>query len=335
MATTADALLNRQRMNVALGLGVICALAWAYTVWVALHPELMMGPMARRSAGRARAPMATVRIQPTAPPTPAMPMEPGKPAASSATVGGVTPAPGGSNAMPRGSVPATTTGAKPSIAEMGSAMAMPMEGPWDWVQAVLTFIMWAVMMVAMMLPSAAPMILVFERVHLDRAAKQQPYVPTAVFAAGYLAVWVGFSVLATAAQWALHTAALLSPGMAAASPWLGGALLIAAGAFQLTPLKRACLAKCRTPLGFMLTEWREGVGGALMMGLRHGVFCTICCWGLMALLLVGGVMNLLWVAGLAIVVLGEKVLPRGELLGRIGGALLIAWGVWVAARGLR
>jgi predicted metal-binding membrane protein len=217
---------------------------------------------------------------------------------------------------------------------LGDPPPPPPPAPWNHAQAAFMFVMWVVMMVAMMVPSAAPMILIFHRVASDRLTQGQPAVPTAVFLGGYLAVWAGFSALATGAQWLLHDAALLSPGMAAASPLLGGALLVAAGVFQLTPLKHACLTRCRTPLGFLLTEWREGVRGAWVMGLRHGMFCTVCCWALMALLFVGGVMNLLWVAALAIVVLGEKVLPRGDVLGRLGGVALIAWGAWVALHAL-
>jgi predicted metal-binding membrane protein len=213
--------------------------------------------------------------------------------------------------------------------QAGMGMALPMTEPWSLAQAAFMLAMWTVMMVAMMVPAAAPMILIFHRVAGDRAARGQAAVPTGFFLGGYLLVWTGFSALATAAQWALHDAALLSPGMAAASPLLGGALLVAAGVFQLTPLKHACLARCRSPLAFLLNDWREGHGGALAMGLRHGAFCTGCCWALMALLFVGGVMNLLWVAGLAGVVLGEKVLPRGHLLGRLGGAALIGWGGWM------
>ncbi|HKI97886.1 MAG TPA: DUF2182 domain-containing protein [bacterium] len=262
MGSLYPAVLTRPRLLVGLGLGLLAALAWAYTLWLAAHMTM------------------------------------------------------------------------PEMGSTGMAMAMPNPVPWSLGQAGFMFVMWTVMMVAMMVPSAAPMILVFHRVASDRAAKGQPAVPTAVFLGGYLAVWTGFSAAATAAQWGLHDAALLLPTMAAASPLLGGALLAAAGVFQLTPLKHACLARCRTPLGFLLTEWREGTRGAWEMGLRHGAFCTGCCWALMALLFVGGVMNLLWVAALALVVLGEKVLPRGELLGKLGGVALIAWGAWVALGGL-
>jgi predicted metal-binding membrane protein len=137
---------------------------------------------------------------------------------------------------------------------------------------------------------------------------------------------------AVLSQYGLQRAALVSPMMETTAPWLGAALLAAAGAFQFMPLKEACLAKCRTPIGFIMTEWREGSRGAFVMGLRHGAYCTGCCWALMALLFVGGVMNLLWVAFLAVFVLVEKVLPAGGLLGKAGGIIMIAWGAWMVGQ---
>jgi predicted metal-binding membrane protein len=152
-----------------------------------------------------------------------------------------------------------------------------------------------------------------------------------VFGAGYLAVWTGFSAVAGLSQWLLHRAALLSPAMASATPRLGGGLLIAAGVYQWLPLKGACLMHCRSPLGFFSHAWREGAAGALLMGLRHGLYCVGCCWLLMALLFMAGVMNLLWVAAIAGFVLVEKVVPGGRLLGKVAGALLVAWGTWALA----
>jgi predicted metal-binding membrane protein len=211
--------------------------------------------------------------------------------------------------------------------EMAMAMAMPHMQAWEATEVLLTWVMWAVMMVAMMTPSAAPMILMFATVNRRRLGQQGPFVPTTVFSLGYLLVWGGFSVVATLAQWGLHTAALLSPMIATTSPMLGGLLLLAAGLFQWTPLKYTCLTQCRSPLGFLMTEWREGASGALLMGLRHGRYCVGCCWVLMALLFVAGVMNLLWVAALAAFVLVEKVLPRGELVGRVVGGMLMLAGL--------
>ena len=213
---------------------------------------------------------------------------------------------------------------------MRTDMAGPQMHPWSVRDVVLVFVMWAVMMVAMMVPSASPMVLLFAMVHRRRREQDGRYVPTGVFLLGYVVVWGAFSAVAALAQWGLHQAALLSPMMMATAPWLGAVLLIAAGVFQFMPLKDACLAKCRTPLGFLMTEWREGTWGAFIMGIRHGGYCTGCCWALMALLFVGGVMNLLWVAALAVFVLVEKVAPAGRWLGKVGGVVLIAWGAWVA-----
>ncbi|MFQ5788944.1 MAG: DUF2182 domain-containing protein [Acidobacteriota bacterium] len=214
--------------------------------------------------------------------------------------------------------------------DMSAEMAMPQMQAWDAMNLILLFVMWAVMMVAMMVPSAAPLILLFAKVNRQKRERQDPVVPTAVFLLGYLLVWAGFSAAATLAQWGLHSAALLSPMMMSTSPLLGGMLLIGAGIFQFTPLKRACLVHCRSPLGFLMTEWREGKLGALIMGVKHGTYCVGCCWILMALLFVAGVMNLLWVATITAFVLVEKVIPRGELVGRVAGVGLMLAGVVLA-----
>jgi predicted metal-binding membrane protein len=193
------------------------------------------------------------------------------------------------------------------------------------------FLMWAGMMVAMMLPSAMPMILTFAAVSGSRRRQERPYVPVTVFVAGYVAVWTGFSVVAAIAQWVLHRQALLSPAMASTSAWLGGLLLFAAGIFQFTPLKHACLTQCRAPFDFIMTRWREGSGGAFRMGLEHGLFCAGCCWALMGLLFVAGVMNILWIAALSLIVGLEKLLPRGAWLSSATGVVLTAWGAWLIA----
>lgn len=225
----------------------------------------------------------------------------------------------------------------PGMSDMEMGMAMEMAGPqiqpWGMADLVLLIAMWVVMMVAMMTPSTAPMILTFAGISRRRREGLRPYVPTGVFVLGYLLVWAGFSVLAALAQWGLHATALLSPMMMSTSPVLGGALLIAAGIFQWTPLKHACLRRCRSPMGFILHEWREGTWGALVMGLRHGAYCVGCCWLLMGLLFVAGVMNLLWVAIIAGFVLVEKLAPAGHWVGKIGGLLLLAWGGWLVAGG--
>jgi predicted metal-binding membrane protein len=214
--------------------------------------------------------------------------------------------------------------------DMSMEMTMPQVQGWGLVDFALTVVMWSVMMVAMMVPSAAPMILLFANVNRKRQEQERPYIPTSVFLLGYLAVWAGFSVLAALAQWGLHNAALLSPMMVNTSPLLGGVLLVAAGLFQWTPLKYACLHSCRSPLGFIMQEWREGTWGTFRMGLKHGSYCVGCCWTLMLLLFVAGVMNLLWVAAIAGWVLIEKLAPAGHWLGRGVGVLLIAIGIWMA-----
>jgi predicted metal-binding membrane protein len=216
----------------------------------------------------------------------------------------------------------------------GAAMSMGRPDPSAWPAASLAplFLMWMVMMVAMMLPSVAPMIFTFATAARHRRKNQRPYVPVAVFASGYFIVWGGFSAVAAVAQWILHRAALLSPTMTASSALLGGILLLLAGVFQFTPLKRNCLRHCRAPLEFITTRWREGWGGALMMGLEHGLFCTGCCWALMALLFVLGMMNLLWIAALTMLVGLEKILPRRSYISRGTGVLLAFWGLWIIFR---
>ena len=213
------------------------------------------------------------------------------------------------------------------MAAMDPSMTMPAKGP---PEVALLFVMWWIMMIGMMVPSAAPMILTFAAVNRRRRAREQPYVPTGLFVAGYLLAWGGFSVAATLAQWGLESVALLSPmAMATTAPWLGAALFLAAGLYQLTPLKNACLGVCRSPFDFVVNHWRDGAGGALRMGLRHGLFCLGCCWVLMALLFVGGAMNLAWVAALTGVVLVEKLLPFAGWTTRIAGGASIAYGAWL------
>jgi predicted metal-binding membrane protein len=191
--------------------------------------------------------------------------------------------------------------------------------------------MWAGMMVAMMLPSATPMILTFAAVSRNRRRQERPYVPVTIFVAGYVAIWVAFSALAASAQWILHREALLSPAMVSNSAWLGGLLLLAAGVFQFTPLKHACLAQCRAPFDFIMTRWREGAGGAFRMGVEHGLFCAGCCWALMGLLFVTGVMNIFWIAAITLLVGLEKLFRRGIWLSSATGIILTAWGAWLMA----
>ncbi len=212
--------------------------------------------------------------------------------------------------------------------EMGGeiGMAMPVTQAWGAVDLLAMFVMWAVMMTAMMVPSATPMMLMVASVNRRLRQQDQPYAPTAVFLAGYVAMWSLFAGGATLTQWGLHEATLLSPIMVSTSKLLGSVLLIGAGAYQLSSLKTACLNGCRSPLGFVMKEWRDGASGAFSMGLRHGTYCLGCCWMLMALLFVLGVMNLLWIAALSTFVLVEKVAPGGRWLSRSSGVLLLVWG---------
>jgi predicted metal-binding membrane protein len=213
-----------------------------------------------------------------------------------------------------------------------TAMMSDMAMPWTAADLLFTLGMWVVMMVAMMSAPAASVLLLFARAQASRGANVVPL--TWSFALGYGLVWTGFSACAVIAHWALHSAALLSPEMAASSPRLGGAILCVAGAYQFTPLKNVCLAHCRSPLGFLLARWRDGKFGALEMGVRHGLYCLGCCWALMAVLFAVGVMNLLWVAALSLLVLIEKVAPAGTTVARIAGALMIVAGL-LALFGLR
>ena len=190
--------------------------------------------------------------------------------------------------------------------------------------------MWALMMVAMMLPSAAPMILTYSRMAGEARRKGGALIPGLLFAGLYLAIWIAFSLLAATAQSLLAQAGVISAArLAIGDARLAGALLIAAGLYQVTPLKRACLARCRAPAAFLMREWRPGWSGAFRLGLLHGLYCLGCCWLLMALLFVGGVMNLAWVALIAVLVLAEKVLPIGERAALAIGGLAIAAGVAV------
>ena len=216
---------------------------------------------------------------------------------------------------------------------MAGAMAMPTMLKWSVADVFFMFIMWAVMMFAMMLPSVTPTVMIFGRVREKRKESGRPYAPTSAFVGGYLLVWVGFSLLATFANWILHTDGSMTSMMGKVGSQMGGLLLVAAGIFQWTPLKNACLEHCRSPMGFLMQHWREGNSGAILMGLYHGIYCLGCCWLLMLLLFVLGVMNLPWVALLTIIVLAEKILPRGEILGRGLGVFLIGWGVWMFVAG--
>ncbi len=207
-------------------------------------------------------------------------------------------------------------------------MAMETQ-PWSPGYALVMFFMWWVMMIAMMLPGATPMILLVAAVNRRRRESGHAVVSTAVFTASYLTAWAGFSLGATLLHWAVAQAGLLGPGMVVSSTLLGGIILMAAGAYQLTPLKQACVRHCRMPARYLAHHWRPGLTGAIRLGMQHGAYCLGCCWLLMLLLFVGGVMNLYWIAGLALYVLLEKTLPRGRWLDFAIGALLTVSGSWL------
>jgi len=214
--------------------------------------------------------------------------------------------------------------------KMMAAMGMTMDMPWSTADAFFTFAMWAVMMVGMMAPSVSPMVLLFAAARAGRG--NRGVLPaTVAFGLGYIAVWGGFSVGAAVAQWGLHQAAMLSATMASSSGRLSGAILIFAGAYQLTSWKNRCLTHCRSPLGFLMTNWRDGTMGAFRMGFSHGAYCLGCCWALMCVLFVVGVMNLIWIAALTGFVLIEKILPAGAIVARVAGAAMVVFGIMAIA----
>ena len=226
-------------------------------------------------------------------------------------------------------LPSAESGTETSTA-MATSMDMMMQmAVWTPAYAGLMLVMWWVMMIAMMLPSAAPMILLFATVNRKQRLQGAPFVPTSVFAAGYLVAWGLFSLVAILAQWGFERYGLLSMMMAMTNGLFGASILLIAGIFQLTPLKHACLHQCRSPMQFVTQHWRKGVAGAFRMGIHHGTICIGCCWALMALLFVGGVMNLYWIVGLAVLVLLEKTVPPGHKLGSVTGIVLLVWGGWM------
>ncbi|MCK1366017.1 DUF2182 domain-containing protein [Bradyrhizobium sp. 62] len=213
----------------------------------------------------------------------------------------------------------------------GIGIMLPAEEPWRKIEFAYVFLMWAVMMVGMMAPSAAPMILMYARVGRQGKAQGKLFAATGWFAAGYLLAWCGFSLAATLFQWAIERAALLDSRMAIASNLLGGIVLIAAGAYQWTRLKDICLAQCQSPFLFLMRHggFRSDLRGCVLLGFRHGGYCVGCCWVMMALLFVGGVMNVLWIALLSLLVLLEKVTPVGRWIARAAGIACVAAGAWL------
>jgi len=218
----------------------------------------------------------------------------------------------------------------------GMGWMAPAAAPWSAVEFAFVFLMWAIMMIGMMAPSAAPMILLYARAGRQGRIAGKPLAATGWFASGYFLAWAAFSLAATLIQWVLERQALLDARMESANIWLGAAVLIAAGVYQLTPLKDACLSQCQTPFRFLMTHggFRTDVPGCLRLGFLHGTYCVGCCWVLMALLFVVGVMNVLWIAALALLVLLEKLTPWGRWIARLVGAACITAGAWMLVASL-
>jgi len=213
----------------------------------------------------------------------------------------------------------------------GQGLMMPASEPWKPIEFAYVLAMWIVMMIGMMTPSVAPMILIYTRVGRQAVKNGKLFAGTAWFTGAYLLAWLAFSLMATSAQWMLERATLLTPTMVSASNLLGGIVLIAAGLYQWTPIKEVCLFNCQAPLTFIMRHGgvRGDATGALILGLRHGLYCVGCCWALMVLLFVGGVMNLFWIAALGILVLMEKVMPYGQIIARFAGGLFMLAGGWM------
>ncbi len=217
--------------------------------------------------------------------------------------------------------------------DMSEAMA-PMARVWTLADFTFMFLMWGIMMIGMMTPSAAPIILIYARVARQSAQAGKPLAATGWFAVGYLASWTAFSLLATIAQGLLERAALLTPMMEVSSDRFGGAVLIIAGLYQFTALKNTCLSHCQSPFNFIQSHggFKRGTWAPIELGLRHGFYCMGCCWALMALLFVVGVMNIIWIAAIATYILLEKVLPRGNVVPRAAGTGLVMAGFWLLLR---
>ncbi len=286
--TTLESLLRRDRTIVAAAIATLAAIAWIYIIWLA---SMDMGGMSMPEAG----------MDATMPMDPAMDMD------------------------------------MNMDMDMGSgASAGPLDAllsisprPWSAVEAAFTMTMWVVMMVGMMLPSASPMILLYARVGRQSLRDGKPFASSGYFTGGYLLAWAGFALVATLGQWLIE-GTLLTPALASASRIFSGIVLIGAGLYQWTPLKDACLAQCQAPIVFLQRHggFRSDPRGAVRLGFRHGLYCVGCCWALMALLFVGGIMNVLWIAAIALFVLAEKLLPAGRLLSRLAGSVLVPLGLW-------
>ena len=294
--TALTALLKRDRIVVTACLALLTLLAWAYVLWLSTN----MGMATNLT------PAETTVSEP------------------SSGMAGMDTGDGG-----------TSTDSMDGMDMSGtSGQLEPAFRAWAPADFAFMFAMWSVMMVGMMTPSVAPMVLLYAAVGRKAAERGAPLAATGWFFAGYVAVWVTFSALATLAQWALTNLALLTPMMATTSTFFGGVLLVAVGVYQWTPLKNTCLRECQMPLGFLMAHggFRSEPLGAARFGMVHGIYCLGCCFALMGLLFVGGIMNILWIAGLTILILLEKVAPVGRLIPRVSGALIGAAGIWLLFR---
>jgi predicted metal-binding membrane protein len=218
----------------------------------------------------------------------------------------------------------------------GMGLMMPTAMPWRAMEFGFVFAMWTVMMVGMMTPSAAPMFLMYARVGRQTQARGRPLSATVWFAIGYFLVWIAFALFATSVQWALERTALLDFTMATTDNVLGGLIFVAAGLYQWTRLNDLCLTECQRPFEFVMRHggYRRDASGCIALGFRHGAYCVGCCWALMALLLVGGVMNVLWIVLLALLAFLERVTSMGRLIARLAGIVLVAGGAWLFSMGM-
>jgi len=221
----------------------------------------------------------------------------------------------------------------PTMEMTAAQITMPNVQAWRIEDIFFNVIMWTVMMIAMMTPSVTPMVLTYAGLNRRKNTNETSISTTIFFLLGYLIVWSLFSIGATLLQWSFHSAGLLSTETIRVTPSIGGSILIFSGLYQFTSWKYTCLSSCRSPISFLTTEWRDGIRGALVMGLRHGIYCLGCCWQLMLLLFVIGVMNLIWVAAIAGFVLIEKLTPSGKWISQLTGLFAIGWGVWLLFQG--
>lgn len=289
--TTLETLLRRDRAIVVVALVTLTAVSWLYILWLASAMDTATAPASSGSMDMGSGMDMDMPMD--------MPMN-----------------------MPPGAQDKSMT-----------SMATVAAGSWTTATFAYAFVMWAVMMVGMMVPSATPMILLYARVGRQAAEQGKPFAATSYFAGGYLLAWTLFALIAVLGQWLLDHALLLTPMLSSASQAMSGVVLIAVGLLQWTPLKERCLRQCRAPLLFIQSHggFRREAGAAFGLGLQHGLYCVGCCWALMALLFVGGVMNVFWIAAIAIFVLAEKVVPGGRLLSRVAGVALVMAGLWQLA----